>query len=265
MRRNFLTDLNIVGATLAFREGNLIKYCLNDLTKICNYVVVVLDNYNKKTERIVMKYKKKYGERFIVGYSGLPVGPGILKKRFKGLQPKIRQSVLEEVKKLHQRKKIDILIWLDADECFTDYFLQHLKWFWESQWQILAVRPIMVFDSLRMVRGTTTIPNGRVFKYRPDMSAQGYSRGFYKPFTRSEIGRAYYITVHLAYASKRQRDYRAKYLGDKRMHECPYSRLWILEKDVRRYSPEKIKEIFKKIKHNFTVAEYLKKNEELST
>ena len=255
--RDCLKDLNIVGATLAFREGELIRHCLDDLTDFCDSVVVVLDNQDKKTEKIVREYD------VIVAESGFPTETGekkgALKRRWKRNQGKIRQRVLEEVKKVHQKKNIDLLIWLDADECFTNYFPEKLQWFWEGDWEMLCIRPITVFDGLNILRGKTCVPNGRVFKYRPDISALGYHRALYNPFVAEKRARAYYITIHLAYLTQEHRDFRKDYVGHRR-HEEPKSRLWILDRSAKELSPDDVQEIFKTMPHSCRVDEYLEKN-----
>jgi len=241
----------------------MVRYCLDDLTRDCDEVVVLLDNHDKETENEVLKYKEKYGDRFHIFYSGFPgtisKKKGALKRRYKPLRGTLRQRVLDEVKKLHEKKQVDVLVFLDADECFTDYFWQEVEKFWEGHHTMLCIRPIMIFDGMNKIRRRTTIPNGRVYKYRPDMCAIPYRRALYKPFKPENRARAYYITVHLPFLNKESRDFRAEYLGNRIYHEAHNSHMWITEKDVRRYSPKEIMDIVERTPLDFTVGEYLKK------
>ena len=252
----------MVGATMVWREGELIRYCLDYLTKNCKYVVVLLDNYDKKTENVVLEYKEKYGNKFFVVYSGLKGVEnenvrGCLKRRVKGMWGTLRNKLLEEVKRVHEQvERIDMLLWLDGDEVGTDYLMNEIELFWHSPQKILAIRPIMVYDKLNLLRARTTIPNGRVYKYTPELNATPYRRAIYRPYTRFQVSRSYYSTVHLAYLGKEQIRLREKYMGT-RKPEYKESRLWALEKVAMRYSHHEILGVQKK-PHNFTVGEYLK-------
>lgn len=262
--RTFLKKLYIVGAVLVFREGYLIKYCLNDLLKYCNTVLVLLDNYDEKTERIVLAYQKKYKDRFIVAYSNLEGTTrkeekhvhASMKRRLNNRQPEIRGRVLEEVKKLHKKKKIDLLIFPDADECFTDYFPFILKRFWYAKdKKVLFIKPITVIDGFDAFKGRTLAPHTKAFKYRPDMSTNPYRfRGFHQPFKYEEAMTIKNGYVHLAFLNKKITLFRKQYSG--RVMR-PDDEVWILDKDVRRFSPAELTKI-RRQKPTMLLKDYLK-------
>ena len=248
-----------VGATLAFREGDLIRYCLDDLLKYSKYVVVVLDNYDKKTENVVLEYKKKYN--IIVSYSTVErtslageSNSGRMKSRLNAKQSRIRQQILDEVKKIHEKESVDILIWLDADECFTDYFPQELERFLKSNKKMMAMRPVTVYDSFKLARSRTLIPHGKVFKYTPEMSAIGYhGKGRYLPFTGEDVLKSIWVLVHLPLLTKEYRNFRNHYVGKRSESSDEYS-LFDLGEDVRRLSPQQIAKLL--IKPIGTIKQY---------
>lgn len=251
--------MNIIGATLAFREGELIRYCLDDLIKYSNQVVVVLDNYDDRTEKIVLEYKEKYN--IIVAYSTIErsseineVRVGGMKSRLNAKQGRIRQQVLNEVKKLHEQKPVDVLIWLDADECLTDYFSKELEIFLKSDKRVLAIRPVTIYDSFKLARSRTLIPHGKVFKYIPEISAIGYrGRGIYLPFTGDNVMRSLYTMIHLPLLTKENREFRKHYVGDRSDKSNNYF-LFDLGEDARRLTPMQINKLL--LKPMCTVKKY---------
>ena len=123
--KNFLKDIRIVGATMAFREGELLRYCLDDLLKYCDDVVVLLDNNDQATLDVVMEYDGKYSNFYII-HSKIPgledESRGRLKQRLANRQGEIRDRLLGMLRQLNIIIKIDLLVWPDGDEVFTEYF-----------------------------------------------------------------------------------------------------------------------------------------------
>lgn len=260
--RNFLKDIFICGGVLAFREGKLIRYCLNNLIKYCDHIVVVLDNHNKETEKIVLSYKKKHPGLFTVVYSGLgryePARLGALKSRLNRKQARIRQRVLDEVSKLNEKQKVDILLFPDADEIFTKYLPDLLIKFWEGDKKVISMRPITIFDSFNIIRKHTLIPHCRIFKYQPEISTAPWRhRCFYQPFTYEDMTIDHYVLVHLPLLSRKTREYRRFYTG-RTGKWCAEYGLWKTEKDVRKMSVAEVKELLQK-PQDFTTNEYLTK------
>lgn len=143
--RNYLVDVEIVGATMIYQEGETCRWSLDWLYGNCNRVCVLLDNWNKETEDIVMEYKNRYPDRTRLVYSTDPVIEaknkisGQIKKRFKNRQHCIRQQVIDELRKMHEEKPIDMLIWPDSDETFIDEFPVYLERFWKSDYDYMML------------------------------------------------------------------------------------------------------------------------------
>lgn len=261
--REFLKDIKIVGATLASREGQLIKYCLDDLIKYCDKILVVLDNFDEETARVVFEYKKKYKDLFIIRYSDIETGSsnGNNKKRLYHKQHLIRQRVLDELNILHSIMGIDILLWPDGDEIFTNEIPEVLNSFWKSDKRVLALRPVTIFDGFNLIRDKTLFPHCHIFKYIPAMSARMPFRSklFYRPFERSDKIAVEYVSIHLTLLTVDSRKRREEYAG-KNLESLNY-RLWKTDEDVRKMSPDSVRAVIDK-KHDFLVKDYLKTKHE---
>jgi len=96
-----IKDIKIIGAMLVSREGEILHYTIPGLLKWCDWILLMMDNEDEETKKIVLDYKKKYPDKIQVSYSGFlrttpeqearPMG---LFKRFRTLQAKIRETVL---------------------------------------------------------------------------------------------------------------------------------------------------------------------------
>lgn len=264
--RNFLTNINIVGAVMCCREEELLKYCIDNLITLCNHIVIVLDNYNQRTKEIILEYQNNNPEFFTVAYSKIERSNkadesriGFLKSRLVQNQGRIRQQMVEEIKKVHDKKKVDILIWPDSDEVFTNYFPTVLKKFWHSDKNVLFTGFITIYDNFQLARTRTMIPHARVYKYRSELSAQPYrGRTFYHPYTGDEIMSMHHILVHLPLINDKRRDYRMKYVFTRTEASQRFG-LCKLPKDVRDMSPDEYVNFIKNRKIDFTIEEYEKK------
>lgn len=250
MRRNFLPNLHIVEAMLAFREGDLLRLTIDAYLKIVDKVVVLLDNWDKKTEDVVRQIARDE-KRIIVGYSTIQRSlwkdeeiPGKLNERFKEMEGEIRQQLLDLVKKEHEKKPIDILLMGDCDEIFINYFPEILEKFWKSDKQTLITKYIQMIGDFNTFHNRPIYSHNRAFKYRPDLtSIPMKGRLMLYPYTKEDAMRGGYFTVHLADFSKEFIDNRALYkkrpFGEETM-------VWRTEKDVRDLTNEDCVRIFAK-------------------
>ena len=258
--RKFLKDVKIVGATLASREGQLIRYCLDDLVQYCDKILVVLDNFDEETEKIVLNYKERYKDLFLIKYSYIEscssCGKGN-KRRLYHKQHLIRQRVLDELEIIDSAMGIDILLWPDGDEIFTNKIPVVLISFWESDKKVLALRPVTIFDGFNLIRDKTLFPHCHIFKYTPEMYAEKPLRSklFYQPFKESDRVAIEYVSIHLTLLTEDSRRRREEYAG-KNLESLNY-KLWKTDDDIRQMSPSNIKNIINK-KHDFLVKDYLK-------
>lgn len=258
--REFLKDVKIVGATLASKEGQLIRHCLDDLVQYCDKILVVLDNFDEKTERTVLGYRERYKDLFLIKYSNIDACSSSgkdNKRRLYHKQHLIRQRVLDELAVVDSIMGIDILLWPDGDEIFTNKIPAVLISFWESDKKVLALRPVTIFDGFNLIRDKTLFPHCHVFKYTSKMFAEKPLRSklFYQPFEDSDRVVVEYVSVHLTLLTEDSRRRREDYAG-KNLESLNY-KLWKTDEDVRQMSPFDIKEVINK-KHDFLVRDYLK-------
>ncbi len=236
--RKVLQKIEVVGAVLVYQEGDIIRWSLDYLYNFCDRVLIILDNYNEYTKNIVFEYRDKYPEKTVIGYSKEPVQDGMnkvtgrTKKRFKLRQSHIREWVIRELKKMHDTKPIDLLIWPDSDEIFVDSFPKLLEDFWHNQkeYDYMMLGFIEVYDSFRIILNQRMAPHGRVWRYRPDMSAQPYrARTRYNPYKRGYKLRN--VVVHLCHLTEKQRVFRR--FSTHRDEREENRVVWFLPEDVR--------------------------------
>ncbi len=270
--RNFLTEIKIVGAMLASYEGELLHYSIPNLLKWCDWVLIMLDNYSRKTRKIAWEYKKKYPARVRLSYTNLPkstkkqfrlspsekIQKGGILRRYKQKASLMRESVFNYTRQcLENGEKIDILLFPDADEIFGDTFPSVLENFWEQkERKAITFKPSSVFGDMKTIKGRSMSPHVRVLRYSPEFTAVPY-RNFANYFTLAErkdkLG-CRYVMVHLFDLLPETRKWRKAHWKRPTKLEEP---LWKLDKDVRKIRPEEIRSILKQKPHT-TVGEYLK-------
>lgn len=239
--RKYLQQQEIVGAVMVYQEGEIIRWCLNWLYENCDRVFIQLDNYNDETYNIVMEYKKKYPDKTRISFSNVEVDAftnytkGRVKQRFKALQGHIRQKALDEIKKMHEEKPIDLLIWPDSDEFFVDRFPIVLEEFWKSKATQLVLGFIEVYDNFRIILNQRMVPHGRAWKYNPEMSALPYvGRTRYKVYKRDFKRR--YMVIHLCHFTPEQRAFRKRTTGIDINNPNGGRFFWVLPEDARSIS-----------------------------
>lgn len=258
--RDFLTDISIVGAAMAFREGELIRYCLDNLLKYCDKIVVLLDNWDKETEKIVLFYAKIYSQIKVI-YSTVPklkgnIMPRDLKNRLRHNQDRIREQICQELRRMHQQQKIDLLLWPDGDEMFTDYLPELLQQFWQSDKEMLCAGVVVPYDKFNIIRETRMVPHAKIFKYKPEMTAIPYRRrAFYHPFTRDKAIKIRNTLIHLALFTEKNRKMREFYAG---AFNDKNKKLWFFSKNVRKLNPIEIQREYK-TSFSCTIKEYEEK------
>ena len=243
--RDFLTDIRIVGVTMAFREGELIKYCLDDLLKYCDEVLVQLDNYDGKTEKVVLDYQEKYKKLKVI-YSRYPrleeKDSLTMKKRLDYHQDEIRDSVLRELRRMNIKKKIDILLWPDGDEVFNRELPSVLEDFWRREKKVIYCGTVTPFGGFKMMRKRSIFPHCRIFKFQKEMTAVPYRcRCFYHPFLRTEAMKIRYLIIHLALLNDERLEFRKLYTGSEGI--IADDDLFVLAKDIREMTMEEIRKV----------------------
>jgi len=221
--RNFLTHLNIVGGVNVWSEGEICRYAIEDLIKWCDKVVIMMDNSDEKTTGIVMEYKNKYPEIVVTGETNVPpLAQGERsRKRLKLNSCWLTQCLLEKIKEEHDKRPIDIFLFKNSDEIFTNSLPDVLTRFITSKADTIFIKPIEVYDDFHILTNKGLISHARIYKYCPEISAipQGVDkskvvgiiqRDYFVPHrTRRNIMRANYTFVHLQRLTKENRTLRA--------------------------------------------------------
>jgi len=270
--RKFLKDITIVGAMLVSRSGPLLHYSIPSLLKWCDWVLIMLDNEDERTEQVVIDYKERYAKRIRIAYSGFPRATikqekakmlgrkekGALLRRFKGLQGRIRETVFEYLREcLKEGESIDILVFPDHDEVFSDSMPALLEDFWNmSDKRAIAMKPVAVFDSMKIIKGHSMTAHVRVLRFAPDFKANPYrARCYYTPLTRGNTKGDRFTLIHLHSLLLEMRKWRSTHWKTTLMSDSP---LWKLNKDVRRMTPKEITKVLFEEKPYMTIGEYLK-------
>jgi hypothetical protein len=263
--RSFLKDINIVGCTMAHREGDLLRFCIDDLLKYCNSVVIQLDNNDEKTLKVAEEYMFTHNNVYVV-YSGVSVeskeGKGKVKDRLKNRQGEIRDSLLRKIKIFNENEKIDLLLWPDADEVFISNFDEYLVHFWESDKKVFSAGFFTVYDSFQVLRQRTIFSHCRAFKYDDKMTAVPYRhRCLYNPFVREDATKWSYTMIHLALLTEENRKMRDMYTHGISDTD---DNVWLLPKDIREMRRGELLRIVQHTVPDTTIVKYLKNEELLS-
>jgi len=265
--RDFLPDVKIVGAMLVSRCEDVLNYTIPSLMEVCDWAVIMFDNSNEVTKHTVYKHKEKYGDRIRLAKSNIKgttpeeekEDPRILFSRFNTLQGAIRDEVFKYFHRCVKRgEQIDMIVWPDSDEVFTDYFPQALEEFWAYDYKkALAIKPVDVFGDFKTIRHKSMTHHTRVVKYSPDLIALPYrTLCNYLPHTKEERMAYTRLTIHLAALTAGKRAWRKK---SWRTWIDSSEKLHTLEKDVRRMSMPEIKAVQDR-EPDITAGEYMKKH-----
>jgi len=165
--RNFLEKKNIVGAMMVSRCGDILHHTIPALLKWTDRIIIMLDNEDRKTRRIVENYKKQYSKRVEIFDSNVRNSLGGkwtkdahetrvrgLFKRFNTIQGEIREVMLQHILGLIKGgEKIDIVMAPDSDELFSDHVEVILKQLaGQDDKKAVIMKPVDVFGDMFTVR-----------------------------------------------------------------------------------------------------------------
>jgi len=264
MKRDFLTDITIVGATLVSRCGPILHHTIPNLLKWCDWCLLMVDNESEETMEIVNKYKAKYPDRIRVEHTGFDRATEKQEQeqrglfhRFKPLQGPIRDTVFEYMRnEVKNGKKVDILIWPDSDEIFSNSLPALLEDFWKMEdKKAITMKPIDVFGDFMTIHSRSMTGHTRIFKFFPELTAIPYrSACNYRPLTKQNRIGSNRVLIHLASLTPQKRDWRNKHWKpNARMSEA----LWKLPKDIREMTPDELRSILL-TEPDLNVEEYLR-------
>jgi hypothetical protein len=246
--RNYLQNIEIVGATMCYREQDQCRWSLDWLVENCNRVVILMDNWDEETHKIVLEYKNKYPNIIRVIYSIDSVIEkknliqGQIKKRFKIRQLFIREQVIDELKKMNEKKKIDLLIWPDSDETFINQFSEILKEFWNNRPErCMLTGFIEPFNNFKTIVYQRMAPHGRIFKFDSTITCLPYTtRTRYFPYYKERGWKVRHIVLHMCHFNEEYRNRRTFFDNTPWIDESQDYSLWELPKDAREMTADEL-------------------------
>jgi hypothetical protein len=245
----------IVGVMLVSQNSELLDITIPNLLKWCDWIMVVMDNQTLEVEEKVYTYQKQNYDKMFVRRTSMPskffarAGKDLTyHERWKSAKGEIRDEVFINLRRILSWKKsgydkIDILLWPDHDEIFTDYLPQLLDKFVKSHYKAITMKPVDVVGAMDTIRKDSMGHHCHIFKYSLDLA--GLPRRFhamYHPLCHSDLMEATYYSVHLAYMTASGRKWRrVNWKNDK----VDNDRLYKLVVDVNHMTPEEITNILK--------------------
>jgi len=237
--RNYLKELNIVGGVGVWSEGEICRYSIENLISICDRVVIMMDNSDDKTKSIVMEYKNKYPDIVVVGENNiLPAKEDeSIMRRQKKYEGEIIQAAFDLIRKVHDERPIDILLFIDSDEMFTDNFPNILEDFVKRKEDTIFIRPIEVYGWMNVICNKGLVAHAKVYKYVKEISSIPYSKqNYYLPYRiNRNIIKAPWNFVHLARLTEENRALRIKIRS---RHSSPDNKLRRVNKPAYQLTPE---------------------------
>lgn len=252
--RSFLKEQSIVSAMLVSQNAELLDITIPNMMKYSDWALIVMDNETREVEEKVYEYQRKYGNIF-ARRSSVPnklfTRGGVemtYRQRSKAVKGIFRDDVffnLRRILDLKQggRENIDILLWPDSDEIWTDHLPELLERFWRSSKKAVLTKPIDVVGDMRTVKADSMGSHVHILKYHNGYSAYPWRQfALYHPLQgRRDTMKAKYYSVHLAYLTKGIRDWRKDNWKTDKSMECD---LWKIDKDIITMSPREIINIF---------------------
>jgi len=261
MARDFLKDKKIIGTMLVSRGGEMLNITVPELLKWCDWVLLMMDNENDETRNICNDLFKRYPERIRIEHSGFPRAteeqentPRGLFHRFKPLQGPIRDTVFEYFRQ-HQNE-VDILIWPDSDEIFSDSFKQLLIDFnVMDDKKAITMKPVDVFGDMNTIHSRSMTGHTRVFKFFPELTALPYRTACnHRPLTKLDRIGSSRVLIHLCSLSLNKRDWRNTHWKPNANNS---EALWRLPKNIKKMTPDELHDILHK-EPDLTIEEYLR-------
>lgn len=249
-----MADKKIVGAMLVSQNADTLDITIPNLLRWCEWILILMDNETKAVADKVNEFARLYYDRIWVRRSSLPsqivVRGGEVAsyhERWKQVKGLVRDDVFFNIRRILSFKQpgyehIDIFIFQDHDEVFTDYLPELLDRFWASDKKAISMKPVDVVGDLQTIKQESKDHHVYIMKYNSALA--GVPRRFnamYYPLSGRELMFAEYYSVHLAYMTPENRNWR---LTNWKKHNLSNCALWKLGKSVLEMSPDEIKNVF---------------------
>lgn len=245
--------MKIVGAMCVSRNPDILRITIPNLIKHSDWCLLMLDNESKEVEDLVLELQKQYYNKVWVRRSSILhkviiKNGGILDyhKRWKTIKKVVRDEIFVNLRRILQLKqkgydKIDILLFPDADECFTNYLSELLDKFWKSEYKAIALKHIHVVDNMNTIKEDKMMSHVHIFKWQNNLCGIPWQyRNQMHPITWNETMIVEYYSVHLCYLTEQMRNWRNQ---NWKSVDLSDDKLYKLNKNVLEMSPMEIKNI----------------------
>lgn len=226
-------NLHIVGCVGCWQEGATARYTLDNLLKYCDEIAVLLDQPDVITEEFILSYKKKYPDVFRVEYSTIPPLrlASHIRRRTKVYANRLGEEKLAIVKKIHEERKVDILLSMDSDEVFNNSFVDILTQFLSSKFTSVCIRPMDVYDTPYFLHNKGMASHWRIYRYDPAVHFTPWRhRDFFRPYRgRDTMYGVIGGFVHLNMLRENM-ERKAKIGNPSLLQVCPNTKLWKISK-----------------------------------
>lgn len=241
----------IIGAMLVSQQSDILDITIPNMLKWSDWVLILMDNQTKEVEDKIYKYQTKYYNKIFVRRSSIPdkliykSGEEMdYRRRWKAVKGIIRDEVFINLRRILDMKmpgydKIDILIWPDHDEIFTDYLPELLNGFISSDYKAITMKPVEVVGDMRTIRRESMGHHVHIMKYSRDLAGLPWRfYAIYFPLVFKDLMRVDYYSVHLAYLNDDIRGWRNE---NWKKDNVVNDKLYKLDKDAEHLSPEEIR------------------------
>jgi hypothetical protein len=245
----------IVGAMLVSRNADLLDITIPNLLKWCDWVLILMDNETPEVEYKVYKLQNENHSKMFVRRSSIAhklfyrSGEEMnYRERWKGVKGIIRDEVFVNLRRIldlgmKKYNKIDLLLWPDSDEIFTDYLPELLEEFWNSNYKAISTKPVDVVGNMRTIKRESMAHHVHIMKYNRELA--GLPRRFfamYYPLCHSDLMKADYYSVHLALLNDKIIKWRQE---NWKIEDISKTKFYKLNEDIEHFSPSEIKLILK--------------------
>jgi len=249
-----IKDKVVVGAMAISRNPEMLKITIPNLLKHSDWVLLLLDNESEEVLDLALDFQKKNYYKIWLRRSSIPHDvifrdgkPLNYHKRWKAVKGIVRDEIFINLRRslaLGQKgyDRIDMLLFPDQDEIFTDFLPELLERFWESEYRGIALKMVHVVNDMRTIKDDIMRHHVHIMKYSQDLSGFPWQfQNMFHPMTWDQIMKVQYYSVHLAYLQPEERNWRKQNWKNNNLVGCD---LWKLNADVICLRPEEIANTF---------------------
>lgn len=241
----------VVGVMCVSGLPEILNISIPNLIKHSDYVLLILDNEIEEVKNLVLNYQRKFYDKVFVRRSSIP-GELINRKgdilsahkRWKSCKEIVRDEMFVNIRRMVDMnliEKPDILLIPDADEIFTDYLLELLEEFWNSEYMAVALKMIHVVNDLYTIKDDIMRHHVHILKWQNNLRGIPWQfQNQMHPIKWEETMKVENYSVHLCYLTEQQRQWRN---NNWKSVDQENWKLYKLPKIVTEMSPEEITNI----------------------